>query len=131
MRDGSSDNLYVIPAPDKLTFGTATILSAACCVPAFLSLISLGSRIIRIRAEATLNSRRDELDHEPIEGTNGATAAKMKAVNQLIKMFLVAVEIPVFAAMVIAIIVLGERNFFSAPVLHYTEPAASIGKSGF
>ena len=77
---------------------------------------------------ATSRSRGGSLNDGQIEGTNGATVAQMKAVNKLIKMFLVGVQIPVFAAAVIAIIILGERNFFSAQVLRYTEPAASIGE---
>ena len=77
---------------------------------------------------ATSRLKRDSLNDEQMEGTNGATVAQMKAVNKLIRMFLVGVQIPVFAAAVIAIIILGERNFFSAQVSQYTEPAASIGE---
>lgn len=32
MRSGSVNNIYVIPAPRKLSFGTVTILAAGCCV---------------------------------------------------------------------------------------------------
>jgi hypothetical protein len=65
---------------------------------------------------------------EPIEGTNGATIAKMKGVNEIIRSFLSAVEIPVFGAAVLAILIIGEKNFFSGPVNYQTEPIASVGK---
>ena len=64
-----------------------------------------------------------------IEGTNGATDERMKGVNNMIRLFLSAVEIPVFGAAVFAIFVLGERNFFSHQVIYQTEPIASIGRS--
>lgn len=42
MRDwnGSTKDIYVIPAPHVLTFGTGTLLAAACCIPAILNLVS-------------------------------------------------------------------------------------------
>lgn len=129
MRRGSADNIYIVPAPDKLTFSTATIFAAACCVPAILSLISLGSRIVRFQLTGfSGHKRKEESVDGVIKGTNGATVAKMNAINDLLKTFLNAAEIPVFAAAVFGIIALGEKNFFSAQVFQYTEPTASIGE---
>jgi hypothetical protein len=76
---------------------------------------------------------RDRLDddqlNEPISGTNGATLKKMKNVNDLVKFFLSVVEIPVFTGAVLAILIIGEMNFFSDQVQYQTEPMASIGAS--
>lgn len=65
---------------------------------------------------------------EPIDGTNGATVGKMLQINGLVRTVLSTVEAPVFAAAVLAILILGEKNFFSKPVDHGTEPIASIGQ---
>jgi hypothetical protein len=129
MRRGSANNIYVIPAPDKLTFGTATLLAAACCIPAILSLLSMWNKILEINWKTRFGDRdEEERVDEPIAGTNGATIEKMKGVNNLVRLFLNAVEIPVFVAAVLAILIIGERNFFSPPVRHQTEPIASIGR---
>ena len=61
------------------------------------------------------------------EGTNGATVESMKGVNSLIRRFLSVVEVPVFGAAVLAILILGEMNFFTKQVRYETEPIASIG----
>lgn len=129
MRNGAASNIYVIPAPDKITFGTATLMAAACCVPAILSLISMWNKILEINRMNRFGiGKQEEKVDEPIEGTNGATIKKMNKVNSLIRMFLSAVEIPVFAAAVMGILILGEMNFFSSQVLYQTEPVASIGR---
>ncbi|KAI1618873.1 hypothetical protein EDD36DRAFT_44190 [Exophiala viscosa] len=54
MRMGSTNNIYVIPAPDKLTFNAGTLLSAACCIPAILLLISNWDKIRKLN----LNQKR-------------------------------------------------------------------------
>lgn len=125
IRGNSASNIYVIPAPDKLTFDTATLLAAACCIPAILSLISMWNKILEINWKTRFGQ---EDENERIEGTNGATVEKMRGVNTLIRMFLSAVEIPLFVAAVLAILVLGERNFLSPQVKYQTEPLASIGR---
>ncbi|PGH00023.1 hypothetical protein GX51_06022 [Blastomyces parvus] len=131
MRDGAASNIYVIPAPDKITFGTATLMAAACCVPAILSLISMWNKILEINRMNRFGiGRPKEQVDEPIEGTNGATIKKMNKVNSLVRLFLSAVEIPVLGAAVMGILILGEMNFFSSQVMYQTEPVASIGQWG-
>ncbi|TVY82447.1 hypothetical protein LSUE1_G004250 [Lachnellula suecica] len=126
MRGGSANNIYVIPAPNKLTFGEATLLAAACCIPAILSLVSMWNKILEINWKSRFGGGdgQDEL----IEGTNGATVQRMKGINALMRSFLSTVEVPVFGAAVLAILILGERNFFTNPTYYQTEPIASIGQ---
>lgn len=132
MRHGSASNINVIPAPDKLTFSTATLFAAACCIPAILSLIFMWDKIVEVNWKTSFGGRREnERIHEPIEGTNGATIGKMRSVNELVRKFLSIVEVPVFGAVVLAILVMGERNFFSSQVMYETEPIASIGRWQF
>jgi hypothetical protein len=130
MRGGSANNIYVIPAPDKLTFGAATLLAAACCIPAILSMVSMWNKILEINWKTRFGSgSEEEPPNEPIEGTNGATVEKMKGVNSLIRSFLSAVEIPVFGSAVFAILIVGEMNFFSQQLRYQSEPMAAIGRS--
>lgn len=129
IRRGSTNNIYVIPAPDKLTFDMATLLAAGCCIPAILSLVSMWNKILEINWKKSFGNRdEDERIDRPIEGTNGATIEKMRGVNSLIRVFLTAVEIPVFGGAVLAILIVGERNFFSSQVNYQTEPISSIGR---
>ncbi|KFY27856.1 hypothetical protein V493_03263 [Pseudogymnoascus sp. VKM F-4281 (FW-2241)] len=126
MRGGSANDIYVVPAPSILTFGMATLLSAACCIPAVLSLVSMWYKILEVKWKARFGETEEE--DKVIDGTNGATNAAMKGVKNQIRKFLLAVEIPVFGAAVLAILIIGERNFFSAQVRYQTEPMASIGQ---
>ncbi|KAJ4524758.1 hypothetical protein HRR83_000385 [Exophiala dermatitidis] len=129
MRGGSANNIYVIPAPDKLTFGTATLLAAACCIPPILSIISMWKEILELNYKRTFPDRnKQEETNELISGTNGATIEKMRQINEKITEFLWAVQIPVIGAAVLAILVTGELNFFSPQILYQTEPIASIGQ---
>lgn len=128
LRRGSANNIYVIPVPSKLTFDTVTLMAAGCCVPAILSLISMWNKILKINWKRRYNNRETEEPDAVIEGTNGATDEKMKGVNDMIRLFLSAVEIPVFGGAILTILIFGERNFFSHQVNYQTEPIASIGK---
>lgn len=133
MRDwnGSTNNIYVIPEPDVLTFGTATLLSAACCIPALLSLASMWNRIAEFNWTKRFGRKPlpESDETAAIEGTNGATLSKMRKVNEEVKKNLkMAVEIPVFGAAVLAILGMGEKNLFSTPLTYQTEPMASIGE---
>ncbi|KAL3464500.1 hypothetical protein BJX64DRAFT_275716 [Aspergillus heterothallicus] len=129
IRRGATNEIYVVPAPNKLTFGTATLLAAACCIPPIVSILYFWSLILQETWDSRFNptSQADRRD-EPIEGTNGATVGKMQQINGLVRTVLSAVEAPVFAAAVLAILILGEKNFFSTPVDYGTEPMASIGQ---
>ncbi|KAK4186397.1 hypothetical protein QBC35DRAFT_501473 [Podospora australis] len=125
MRTGSADEIYVVPAPHIMTFGTATLISAACCIPAILSMASMWDKILK----NNWKERFGDIDAEAVEpGTNGATGKQMKSVNEMIRGFLSVVEIPIFAAAVVALIVLGERNFWSPAVYWQTEPMANVGQ---
>lgn len=129
LRGGSANNIYVIPAPSLITFGAATLLAAACCIPAILSLVSMWNKILQANWKRRWGKKvEDEGSNEPIEGTNGATVEEMNRVNSYIRRFLSAVEAPVFGAAVLAILIAGEMNFWSQPVVYQTEPIASIGK---
>jgi hypothetical protein len=124
MRGGLANNIYVIPAPDKLTFGMATLLAAASCIPAVLLLITMWNKILEINWEKRFGKRDDMLT----KGTNGATIENMRRINDLIKTFLSVVEVSMFGVAAFAIVIIGERNFFSSQVYYQSEPMAAIGR---
>ncbi|XDG07614.1 hypothetical protein ABKA04_007229 [Annulohypoxylon sp. FPYF3050] len=125
LRKNATDEIFVIPIPTKLTFNTGILLAAACCIPAVLSLVSMWNKILEINWKSRFGpGDGDEL----IEGTNGATVAKMTGVNAMVKLFLSTLEIPILSAAVLAILVFGELNLWSIQVLWQTEPIASIGQ---
>ena len=129
MRKDAANNIYVIPAPTAFTLGTATLLSAACCIPPVLSMVTMWNKILQINWKARFGPEPSpEAMHAPIEGTNNATPMSVKAINSRIRAFLSVVEAPVFGAAILAVLIIGERNFFSTQVDYQTEPIASIGQ---
>lgn len=125
MRRGAANNIYVIPAPEKLDFGLAVLLAAACCVHAILWLVVMLDKIVEVRRR-----RRSGItdDNVPLKGTNGATRAMMKGVNNRISFYRNMVMVPVYLGAGLAMLIAGERNFWSPQVKYQTEPMASIGK---
>ncbi|KAL3459722.1 hypothetical protein BJX64DRAFT_290891 [Aspergillus heterothallicus] len=124
IRVDSTNEIYVVPAPNNLKFGTAALLAAACCIPAIVSLLYLWSLILQETWKARSDSNSGD---KPIEGTK-ATVGMMRDINDLVRTVLSTVEVPVFAAAVLTIIILGEKNFYSAPVDYGTERISSIGQ---
>ncbi|KAI1650927.1 uncharacterized protein F4817DRAFT_213905 [Daldinia loculata] len=125
LRQKATDEIYVIPAPKRLAFNAVTLLAAACCIPAVLSLVSMWNKILEINWKSRFGpAKGDQL----IEGTNGATVETMSKVNHVVRLFLSTLEVPLFSAAVIAIIIFGELNFFSPEVSYQTEPMGSIGQ---
>jgi hypothetical protein len=130
MRGGPNSNIYVIPAPQILDVGTATLLSAACCVQAILWLVSMLDKILDIKwklQSGEAHGQGGQANDEPIEGTNGATKDSMKGVNARVKFFLNMAVVPVFGGILLAILIIGERNFFSPQIRYQNEPMASVG----
>ncbi|KAF4338676.1 hypothetical protein FBEOM_7444 [Fusarium beomiforme] len=123
LRGGSANNIYVIPAPHTLTFGTATLLAAACCVHAVLCLVSMWDRVLEINWRRRFGRQNDDAASEDDESANKGV---MKKVNDTIGFFLRILAIPVFGGAGLAILIVGEINFFSPQVNYQTEPMANI-----
>lgn len=126
MRTDAVNNVYVIPVPGLLTPGTATLMAAACCIPAILLLVSMWNTILEKNWQSRFGRQDEGLD-DVIEGTNDATLRKMRLVNKRIGSFLALVEALVFGGAVLAVVVIGEINFWSGPVSWQTEPMRSYG----
>ena len=98
------------------------LLAAACCIPAILSVIFTSLAIFQM-------NRRPE-PHDSIEGANGATEAEMQSVDRVTRMFLAVIQFPLFIAILLAILIAGEVNFFSPQVTYQTEPFGNVGEWG-
>lgn len=118
LREGSGSNIYVIPAPSRLTFGLASILAAAGCIQVILSLVSMWRSTLELNWQECFGGKE-----EPVEWTN----AHMNRLEKYTKMFVKEVSLPFFIAALLAIIIIGERNLFSSQLRYQTEPIASIG----
>ncbi|KAI6085022.1 hypothetical protein F4821DRAFT_162852 [Hypoxylon rubiginosum] len=125
LRQGSANEIAIIPTPSKFTFNAITLVAAACCIPAVLSLASMWNKILEINWKSKFG-RRDE--DQFIEGTNGATIQGMSRVNTMIRLFLSTLEVPLLSGIVLTILIVGEMNLFSPEVSYQTEPITSIGQ---
>ncbi|KAF8855957.1 hypothetical protein BDZ45DRAFT_594913 [Acephala macrosclerotiorum] len=140
LRQGSANNIYVIPTPQRLTVDTATLFAAGCCIPAILSLVSMWKKILEINWKDRFGDKNQEEIEKSSEDRDGAELeqsktkteaiknADIKKMNEVIRFFLRAVEVPVFGAAVFAILIMGERNFWSQEVYYQTEPIKAIGQ---
>ena len=124
MRGGAAANVNVIPVPSILTFNASMLLSAGFCIPAILSLIFTLDKVLEINWKRRRDTER--LD-DRIEGAN-ITVREMKGINNVVRLFLSVIEIPLFGGVILTIIGIGEANFFSAQIRYDTEPMGSIGK---
>jgi len=129
IRAGSANNIYVIPAKHHLNFSTATLLAAACCIPAILSLVSMWNKILEVNWKAYFGSEReDEGVEEPVRVTL-QPISKLDRFNLFLRVFLSIMEIPIFSLLILVILILGERNLFSAEVSYQMEPMPKFCKS--
>lgn len=97
-----------------------TLFTAACCVPAILSIVSIWFKISETnRKRKPAKSATDETQDVPTE--------RIDRTNKLIRGLLSVVEIPVYAGAVLALVILGELNFWSHQVYFMTERIAAIG----
>ncbi|OBT58811.1 hypothetical protein VE04_01369 [Pseudogymnoascus sp. 24MN13] len=121
LREGSGNNIYVIPAPNKLTFGTATLFAAAGCVQVILSLMSMWRSTLELNWQERFGGKEEEVEGARVDESTGE-------LDKYTKIFLRAISLPLFIAALLAVIVIGERNLFSSQLRYQTEPIASIGQ---
>lgn len=65
--------------------------------------------------------------NKSISNTNGVTKGTTNDTNLMIHLFLSAAAVPLSGCAAVAIIIVGEINFFSNPVNYQAEPLAAIG----
>ncbi|KAK3324925.1 hypothetical protein B0H66DRAFT_107466 [Apodospora peruviana] len=128
IRQGSANNIYVIPEPDKLPVGTAMMLAAACCIPSIITVLRLWNTIRKTWAACFHASYKEWHEDEVLEGTNYATPHMIGRIDGQIRSFLRLIQLPIFLAVLLFLVVISERNFASPQVSYQTEPFASIGQ---
>ncbi|OLN88030.1 hypothetical protein CCHL11_00184 [Colletotrichum chlorophyti] len=128
LRSKAASEIFVVPQPDELQFGYAMFLAAACCVPAIISLISMRNKIVItdwIKRQGAGPPR-----HEKPTGALETESDKPSDLYKTFRGFLNTVEILVFGGVVLAILIIGEVNFWSPQMDYHTEPMGSIGQWG-
>jgi hypothetical protein len=116
MRKGAQNNIYVIPAPSIFTFGQAMLFSAACCIPAILSLVAFFYQIKDYDWEKGKREKTADLRPDTLIKADMTTGEFMKRI-----------DVPVFSCVILGILIIGEINFWSAQVRWQTEPITTIG----
>jgi hypothetical protein len=135
LRKGSANNVYVIPAPTRLTFGTATLLSGACGIWSALILVSLWNRIVQFH----WRTRFGDLENLTIPGEKNVAApisemqyGTMQHVGRYTRKLLEVVKLPLLsAAAPLPILILGEISFFSAQVRFENDLETTFGERYF
>jgi len=126
LRQGSPNNVYAIPAPTYLSFGTATLLSSACGILSALLLVSLWNKVLEINWRMRFGN--PDILNLPVEGTNAEPFPKIRSIKKTARLALSNFELPLLIATTLAILILGEINFLSAQVRFQTEPMATFGE---
>ncbi|KAI0553252.1 hypothetical protein F4679DRAFT_580920 [Xylaria curta] len=117
----------VIPAPTRLTFNAVILLAAASSIPPVLTIIFTWEKILEINWKRRF-ARGEVVNNDPIEGTNGATPKMINFINDAIRRFLTSIQIPIFGAIIVVLLIIGELNFWSPQVRYQTEPITSVGQ---
>lgn len=105
IRPGSTNSSQWVPAPHVgITFGTATLLCAACCTPAFLSIITSW------KPEEVASTREERWVEEKIR----------LVVGLVLKI--------AFLVCIFATLILGESNFWSREMQIGVESVTAIGQ---
>jgi hypothetical protein len=124
-----------------MTFDTATLLCAACCIPAILSLLSVWQKIMHLTWIKRWRHRKDAVGTDG-EGTGPGGQPELtdeeqheqesredeRWMDKKIRLVLGLVERIVFLVCILAIVVLGELNFWSKQMRYGVEPMTAIGR---
>lgn len=130
LRRKAASEIFVVPRPDELRFGNAMFLAAACCLPAIISLVSMRNKIVItdwIKRQGSGTQDEHTSGSESAKDANAAESGKPTDLYRTFRGFLRLVEIFVFGGAVLAILILGEINFFSPQMDYHTEPFGSVG----
>ncbi|KAL2116062.1 hypothetical protein VTJ04DRAFT_10317 [Mycothermus thermophilus] len=123
LRRGSAENIYVVPNPNLFPFGAATLVATACCIPGTLYLVWTWTKIKAMNSMSTMMPPSEKV----ISGIN-TDSKRMKLLRSIIGRTVGNVEVPVFGGAVSAIIIFGELNFWSKPMMWETEPLTNASQ---
>lgn len=124
-----------------MTLNTATLLCAACCIPAILSLISVWQKVMHINwlkhwtrrhsTPSTVGGGPNEKQPEgltPEEEHERNIRDDERWMDKKIRLVLGLVERIVFTVCIMAIVILGEMNFWSSQMRAGVEHMNGVGE---
>lgn len=94
------------------------LLAAACCIPAILCHFHFAGHI------PDESKARASRQHTRYEYHRRGDAKR----NHVTRLFLAVIQVPLFMAILLAILIAGEVNFFSPQVTYQTEPFGNVGE---
>lgn len=142
-QDPQNPSQYVLNMHRGITINTGLGLSVGFCVPAVLSMASIWLKLVREKLPglATYLPNWNSDDSESQSNMAAASTDEIwrnehitpeerhedKKRNDVIRRGLGLVERVVFSAVIVAIVILGERNFWSVEMRAGVEPMSSVG----
>ncbi|KAL2264583.1 hypothetical protein VTJ83DRAFT_7093 [Remersonia thermophila] len=120
LRRGPAENIYVVPNVDVFPYGAATLVATACCIPGVLYLVWTWTKLLDINSESLRRTNTSS-------GVFGQDTAsdKMRLLTMIVSWAVGRVE---FGSAVIAMLVVGELNFLSGPMLWEAEPVTNASQ---
>lgn len=126
IRNGSTNNVYVIPAPTILTLGGAILIAAGSCFPAIFLLLHVWNGVFRAKGKPRVGNRDEDVASE---NPNGVTIGQVERnTTRMSRISRNTLGLALFLCLEIALLFLGELNFFSPQVYYETEPMTSVGR---
>lgn len=116
IRQGSANNIFLVPAPERITFGMGTLFSAGCCIPPVLYLVYMWIKILKNNWTQAFAENKEDVERAS------------RPPGNLVRDILDYQEFVLFGALVVCILVLGEWNFFSVQVKWQSEPMTAVGR---
>jgi hypothetical protein len=131
IRSGSTNNIYVVPAPSTLTSHSAILLAVASCGPAIIMIFVMfnGISIFEENGKTRIDDTGEKGPTSQIPaGSSSATSRGNVKIITLIRRVPKAVRYLPFIGTALNILIAGEINFFSPQIRYQNEPMSSIGK---
>lgn len=145
-QDPQNPSQYVLNMHRGITINTGLGLSVGCCVPAVLSMASIWLKLVREKLAGLATYLPNWNSDNSVSQSNMAAAStdeirrnehitpeekerhEDKKRDDVIRQGLGLVERVVFSAVIVAIVILGERNFWSVEMRAGVEPMSSVGE---
>ena len=139
-QDPSNPSQWVFAPSRGMTFNTATLLCAACCIPSILSLLSVWHKVMhfnwrrrwrRGNTEGVANEKKPQQELTQEERNARDLRVDERWMDNRIRLVLGLVERIVFMGCILAIVVLGEMNFWSPQMRAGVEHINGVGEYSF